>query len=807
MGQSPDIKTRRKRITFVPTAFPEEGFWKVKVPAISYDITADIQGKAITFQDCFVADTPFTLTNPEINFFRTYEVSISSPPGSDIILSWSSCVPTKAVLVTESGTFLTVNGFKTSEEIKFPSTVIDRTLASSVTDVALGYDSILFLIQGSVYYVTSSDVYRLGGSTIPDTGIKGIRGRMWCAYEYPKKNSEILSEFIIWTEDAIFLGRYGRVFFQIVDRISLKNLLGLKPNADVAFINTCYDSIVSEISFLIACTGCTSSEIFLLAEYDEEGLWFLKDFFLPAPTNRTLDIIVVHSAVSYMLLWDKNKIYYTYKENRVNGYVKVFGTDRLLSAASEGTTIQQIIIDHGGNTIIKMKNNVMYFFKFKMKDVIKLHTWENENKNCIFYVNPLGGFYLLTVNGSNIHRQVYPLKTEVFSATQISQEVCPYISFQHNMKLNVYYVDMKEHVTFWTQIVFLENLGLFSEITIHKPNLLKQKTYVNYEIARGICTKNKTITFYHDQDYSHVFQYQEALNKSEGIMIVELQPSSTGRQCTVFSKISYIYVGCPPSKHVAIEKPSVCKDENFTFSIPGQYLLDNKDKDLEVKYNKELYGCLIDVFYEDPFRPTVALYKHKKFVKFIESEYVLWEINGRTDFLYNATMAQVHCLREAQSWSVMYPEKEEGKKLNITTLDQLWGPHNYQSCFQSEHGETGNLKQTYEIMNHSGINSIIWPTDHSGIYLFKLKILDPNFSFCDFSIYFAIRTYGIAESPNNAKIAGWSVFVVCLFLGVLLITYFRYVKIFRAINSVDPPLSLHSHLNATDTAEEMKKEE
>lgn len=137
----------------------------------------------------------------------------------------------------------------------------------------------------------------------------------------------------------------------------------------------------------------------------------------------------------------------------------------------------------------------MYFFKFQMKDVIKLHAWEDKSKKCVLYVNPHNGFYLLTVNGSNIHRQIYPLRSEVLSVTHTSQDACPYISFRHNMNLNVYYVDMRENVTIWTQLVFLENLGLFTEAIIHNSDLLKQQTYINYEIARGICTKNKVSSF------------------------------------------------------------------------------------------------------------------------------------------------------------------------------------------------------------------------------------------------------------------------------------------------------------------------
>lgn len=62
-------------------------------------------------------------------------------------------------------------------------------------------------------------------------------------------------------------------------------------------------------------------------------------------------------------------------------------------------------------------------------------------------------------------------------------------------------------------------------------------------------------------------------------------------------------------------------------------------------------------------------------------------------------------------------------------------------------------------------------------------------------------------SPNIAKIAGWSVLVVALFLGILISSYFRYVKIFRAISFVDPLLSHNAGFNTSDPAEEMKKEE
>lgn len=125
-----------------------------------------------------------------------------------------------------------------------------------------------------------------------------------------------------------------------------------------------------------------------------------------------------------------------------------------------------------------------------MKDVVKLPVWEKEYRNFTFYSIPLDGMFILTLDGHTIQRQRYPMKSEVFSATFLSQDVCPYISFQHNMNSNIYYLDKGQNVTFWTQIVFLENMGLSVEVGLYRPELLKQRKHLQYEIARGICTKN-----------------------------------------------------------------------------------------------------------------------------------------------------------------------------------------------------------------------------------------------------------------------------------------------------------------------------
>ncbi|XP_033001328.1 cation channel sperm-associated protein subunit epsilon [Lacerta agilis] len=559
-----------------------------------------------------------------------------------------------------------------------------------------------------------------------------------------------LSDAVLWTKTELFLQYPSRnitdMFLLVMEVDVLRSVIGFKDHVTLAVISACYDSIPSEISVLLACTGCSTSTQLYVAGYNEDDAhWFLRDFSLPAPTSDPMHMEVVFAASSSMLLWYSDKIFYSYKGSKVTGYIKEADTGAELSATALGTVIHQVVIGSAGNTVIKMKNNAMFFLKFNMKDVIRLSAWETETRDFAVYVNAHGDFYLLINNGSHIYFKAYPLKTEVLSATYSLAEVCPYISFQHNMEANSYYLDMGTNMTFWTQIVFLENVGLSSEVTIYRSHLLKQNSSIQYEIARGICTKNQTVTLYHDHDYSSEDDYEEAIISSTGVMTIEVEPSLTGRTCMT------------PNK--------------------------------EQEYDLTLFDCPIEAHYARPFRPTVLLYERENMIGTVEANYILWEINGRNDYYYNTTVKQ-----------------------------------NYESCFVSSGpGLLGALDNQYELMNHSGINSIIWPQDYAGIFMFRLKIMDPNYSFCPYEAFFAVQTHGIIESCslnehthtyvpfclyfslNMLKIAGWACLIVAFFWGVLAFSYYRYVKLFRALHFVDPVVSFNTEISSVVSSEAAKK--
>lgn len=52
---------------------------------------------------------------------------------------------------------------------------------------------------------------------------------------------------------------------------------------------------------------------------------------------------------------------------------------------------------------------------------------------------------------------------------------------------------------------------------------------------------------------------------------------------------------------------------------------------------------------------------------------------------------------------------------------------NYRPCFSYAIGKPGDLSQPYEILNYSNKNHLKWPPTYTGMYVYRLKVLDPNY--------------------------------------------------------------------------------
>lgn len=70
-----------------------------------------------------------------------------------------------------------------------------------------------------------------------------------------------------------------------------------------------------------------------------------------------------------------------------------------------------------------------------------------------------------------------------------------------------------------------------------------------------------------------------------------------------------------------------------------------------------------------------------------------------------------------QSWFISNERKR----------DVFYVFQNYRSCFVDNSEKLGDLDQPYEIMNRSSMNYLSFSLEHSAIYVFNVKIVDPKY--------------------------------------------------------------------------------
>ncbi|XP_019639956.1 PREDICTED: uncharacterized protein LOC109481809 [Branchiostoma belcheri] len=238
--------------------------------------------------------------------------------------------------------------------------------------------------------------------------------------------------------------------------------------------------------------------------------------------------------------------------------------------------------------------------------------------------------------------------------------------------------------------------------------------------------------------------------RTTGVMMIEVRPKQTSYVCQgPVNMVTSISVGCPPNRHIRVRRPSrteACSSyQNYIYTLSADmydptYKGESAEISKDVTYDLDNLGCPIDVFYSDKFRPTVDLYDGDQFVHEVKEDYFVWETHGRTGYAYSATMQQ-----------------------------------NYRPC-STPCDPAGSLTGQYEVLSRSGVSALMFGSS-KGIFVFNLKVLDPECSYCVLQTQFAVRVYGCPRESLNLYVY---ISVLAFILGtvvILVLTYYRYYKL------------------------------
>ncbi|XP_070111780.1 cation channel sperm-associated auxiliary subunit epsilon isoform X3 [Equus przewalskii] len=754
--------------------------WHISVPMTAGDMLKEIRGNQVAFQDCFIADFLFLLTVPLLTIPEIPgSLPISSPRGSQLMADWYDCVLSFVVVVADMETFQTNDSFRTWTRVRVPPNILTDDERHSVSDMNLSQDGIFFLINGILYVKSFHEFTRLGRNVdLPDGGIIGITSRKWCWVRYLMKAKRGRSSMAIWTENEVYLGYTGLKFVKIITTENLKKLLNISPATTLTIHNVEYTAHPLELALLLNyCVTCTVSKKVYLVIYNEDSKeWAHQDFALDVAIDSFLIPRFLYSAMPEFILWDKHRIYYYYHNLTITGVLQTPTESGNLSRLSDNSIIHDVFTDYFGNIVVKMENNIMFYFKINIRDAVKLHLWTNSTIKSVTSMNAWGQVYLIYVfeNGT-IHPQEYPLKLEAESIAFQRKEKCPYIAFHNNIFTVFYFLDKGQNLSVWAQIVYPENVGLYIIVESYGPKILEQKEQVHYEIASGYCTKTMTVTFSQNVNYEAVDDYFKLQHQNTGLLLVQIRPSEYARTCPRSQNVFQVAVGCDGNKFIAVKgfNKKECLRHDFIYIIEKSFLRNRPSKNLRVRYNWKEYGCPLRLDFREKFHPLLQLYDDNGFVEDVGVNFIVWEIHGRDDYTFNNTMKKSGCLNEAQTWKSMTTLNKH------LPLEDAWGPENYKHCFSYAIGKPGDLNQPYEIINKSNHNHLVWPVDHSGMYVFRVKILDPNYSFCNLTAIFAIETFGVIPSPSVYLVASLLFLLTLLFFSVLVLSYFHYMRIYK----------------------------
>ncbi|XP_078585770.1 cation channel sperm-associated auxiliary subunit epsilon-like isoform X1 [Branchiostoma floridae x Branchiostoma japonicum] len=741
-----------------------------------------VSGRAVLLDNCFVGDTQVLLHQPQFTD-STLSSSVSLKGSVTVpVLVQSPVSSGVALLITSTEVLFTQDSFLTAEKLIIPDDVL-QSCNGEVQGAAFTASHLYVIVCSSLCRMAQNGTWERVTVQGVSGGLVGVKAReRHSRLGRAQMDDECLA---VWTNTQLFLKSSSDSSLKLTSLPTAQLGAGGYNNNSVPILDVSFPSDPEELGVLVQVLTAEGDSKVLTLLYDlSTTVWSLPESTREHSSAGNFSLLYLTSAMPEALVWDS--IYVTYFFSNGTGTLQVLEgnmTSDLVDAAIE--SIQEITAGPNGDFLIHLTSNKLYYGRVNMENVVELSPDELPEAEFVLYFDMLGRMHLVNYDStaSSATTRLFPLQAEVYSSLYPTTS-CPFYRFSHEMDIDGYYIDVGEELQIWALLLYPNGSQNSVEVLLRDGHLLQQNFSSEIHPSSLYTSENMTMHFSSNVTFEMLQAEKTGSgSKTTGVVTVEVRPKQTSYACRgPVNMVTSIFVGCPPDRHIRVRRPSGSEEcssyQNYIYTLSpnmydptyrGEGCQGCTENSTEVTFDLDSLGCPIDVFYSDRFRPTVDLYDGDQFVREVTEDYFVWEAHGRTGYGYNATMQQAGCVCEAQTLAGMLTAG------NVSSPSEAWGPQNYQPC-STPCDPPGSLSGQLEVLSSSGVSALTFGSS-KGIFVFHLKVLDPECSYCILQTQFAVRVYG---SPSESLELYVYLAVLAFIVGtviILILTYYMYYKL------------------------------
>eukprot|EP00002_Diphylleia_rotans_P013840 TRINITY_DN2694_c0_g1_i5.p1 TRINITY_DN2694_c0_g1~~TRINITY_DN2694_c0_g1_i5.p1 ORF type:complete len:952 (+),score=138.49 TRINITY_DN2694_c0_g1_i5:63-2918(+) len=328
-----------------------------------------------------------------------------------------------------------------------------------------------------------------------------------------------------------------------------------------------------------------------------------------------------------------------------------------------------------------------------------------------FYVEP----YMVPYNNEVIS-QIEPIAYN-------TRTYCPYKNWVDQLNAVSYSLDIRDSLSTPLSILNSENVALGFSFVTSRPDILVLSETSSYTPGGSIVTTESRLDL-HPQVEKNVSTNYPTLLSSTGRTEVRIMPKACDLTCPIQQKVMEVQVGCPVNRRIKVS--SVKYDAKHCPGWDGTRMESSIPSSADRRtplalaendpfYHVNRYGCPIRRYQGTTgFRFALELYDGDHKVEDVNANFVIYEINGRSDYAYTKSEIQAGCRVAQHGWS---DRLLQGKP------DDAWTSKNHMNCFVSNSSLGAASKKSYEVMNSTFSNGLDF-LEKDGLYVFQVRVVD-----------------------------------------------------------------------------------